>query len=210
MLGKPLSVEFSWARVVWFAGLLLMAQGLLAAELYRWVDGEGRQHFGDRPPPGDVEQVERIRMPAFAPPGRPVDEDPYSILNQLERLEDSREARERERRERAWRDREYALRQRELDLREQEAEGAGSDPVRGYVGPVYPRPPIHRPGGPGHRPGRPPQRPPYNLPGSGAPDHPAFRPRPPYVAPRPPMHHPRPPVPEPRPAGPGAAINLHR
>lgn len=208
------SAESRWRiaglRALLPAILLLVAPGALAGELYRWVDSEGRPYFGDRPPPEGAQQVERLSMPAFAMPERSADEDPYSILNQLGRLQESREAQERERRERAWMEREYALRRRELDVREQEATSADSGGAWGYVSPVYPRPPGYRPGRPGHRPGRPVHRPRYSLPGFGGPDHPAFRPRPPYVAPQRPIVRPRPLQPEPRQSARGASANLRR
>ena len=45
----------------WLSLLLLLAPLLASAELYRWVDAEGRVHFGDRQPDdgtGDAEQVQ--------------------------------------------------------------------------------------------------------------------------------------------------------
>jgi len=198
-------------RGLWLVALMLVACAAQAGALYRWTDSEGRMHFGDRPPPANAGDVEQLDMPAFSGPERPADEDPYSILNQLGRLQESRELQERARLERAWADREYYLRQRELDLREQEAAASEPGSISGYVAPrYYPWRPNHRPGRPGHHPGRPGHRPPNRLPGFGGPDHPAYRPRPPYVAPHPPTGHPRPPVPEPRPAPRGATLNLRR
>jgi len=37
---------------------LLLLPGLAAAEIYRWVDGEGRVHFGQRPAAPGAEQIE--------------------------------------------------------------------------------------------------------------------------------------------------------
>jgi hypothetical protein len=187
-------------------GLLVLLAVALSAEattLYRWIDSEGRMHFGDRPPPGGVRQAEELELPTFTAPNLPADQDPYSILNQLDRMQEQRENRERERRERAQADREYYLRQRELELREQQATTSGPRDVRGIVHPIYPWRPIHRPGRPGHRPGRPGRPPGNRLPGFGGPDHPAFRPRPPYVAPHPP-------VAKPLPSGRGATIDVRR
>ena len=39
---------------------------LCQAKVYRWVDGTGRVHFGDRPPDG---QAQALDLPASAPPG---------------------------------------------------------------------------------------------------------------------------------------------
>lgn len=187
-------------RQFWLVALLAIGQlpQADAGSLFRWTDSEGRMHFGDRPPPGDVGQVDELDMPVFAAPGLPADEDPYSILNQLGRLEANRQNLERERRERAWQEREYYLRKRELEALEQAADRSASGPVYGYSRPFYPGRPIHRPGRPGHRPGWPDQRAPSRIDRWYQPDHPAYR------APR----YPRTAVP--RPPHRGASINLRR
>lgn len=174
-----------------------------ADSLFRWTDSEGRLHFGDRPPATDEGDVEELSMPTFAAPELPADQDPYSILNQLGRLEDNRRDLERERRERAWQEQEYYLRKRELEAREQAAEYPSGGSSWGYLRPIRPRPPVHRPGRPGHRPGRPELQPPRRPPGLWEPDHPAYWPRPPLV-------RPRPPVPTPYHPGRGASVNLRR
>jgi hypothetical protein len=169
-----------------------------AGSLFRWIDSEGRMHFGDRPPPADAEHVEQLNMPSFAAPSRPADQDPYSILNQLGRLEASRQKLESERRERAKQEREYYLRKRELDALDRAADRPASRPAYGYPRPVYPAIPIYPPGRPGHRPGWPDIRPPSRIDEWYAPDHPIYRPRP------------HPPVAVPLPHGGGASINLGR
>lgn len=173
-------------------------QHLDAGTLFRWTDSDGRMHFGDRAPPADVDQVEKLELPVFAAPSLPPDQDPYSILNQLDRLQTNRQNLERQRQERAWQEREYYLRKRELQALEQAADRPSSGPVYGYQRPVYPGYPIHRPGLPGHRPGRPGQRPPGRPELWPQPDHPAFRPSP------------YPPSAMPRPPGRGASIGLKR
>jgi len=46
--------------------------------VYRWVDKDGVVHFGDEPP-GDVENVEAVTLPAFsAPAAQPVVEVPVA------------------------------------------------------------------------------------------------------------------------------------
>ena len=180
------------------AGLLILSMSGLSAQpsaeaLYRWTDSEGRVHFGDRPPPADFRDLEELGMPRFASPEQPPDQDPYSIMNQLGRLQENRREAERERRESAWLEREYLLRQRELEAQERAAESAQSSGGSGFLWPVYPRVPGHWPG---HRPGRPghlPSRRPGLWP---HPDHPAYRPphRPPAAIPR----------------APGASISIRR
>ena len=81
------------------------------------MDSEGRLYLGDRPPPGDVQQAEQLRMPSYAAPSQSAEEDPYSILNQLKRLEAYRQNLARERQEKERAEREYYLRKRELEAR---------------------------------------------------------------------------------------------
>lgn len=137
--------------------------------LYRWVDESGRLHLSDHLPPGDAAPVEQLSVPTYAPPELPPDQAPYSILNQLERLEASREKLARERWERQQREREWNLRQRELELRENQQRRAPASHVYAYPRPPYqPQPP--------HHPGRPGQYPPAW--GLWQQDHPAYRPHP--------------------------------
>ena len=140
-----------------------------ADTLYRWLDEHGRPHFSDRPPAGEVARAERIELPSFAEPELPVDEAPYSIINQLKRLEESRErlAREyREREEMRQRERELTLRQRELETQQHRQPPVGTPLF------VYPRPPLGPP--PGHHPAWPVQL--HRPPSLWQPDHPAYRP----------------------------------
>jgi len=141
-----------------------------AEAFYRWTDAEGRAHLSDRPPPPGAERVQQLEAPSYAVPELRADDAPYSILNQLERLEASRERLARERREQHERDRDFHLRQRELTAREQLPPPAAGGPVYHYPGYRYPAPPIH---------GRPlPVQLPHR-PGLWQPDHPAYRPYPP-------------------------------
>jgi hypothetical protein len=116
--------------------------------------------------------AEQLRVPSYAEPERPADEDPYSILNQLKRLEASRRELLRERWERQQRDREYHLRRRELEAQEQAAARppAGGAIVYGWPRTFPPRPPFHHPDRPGHAPH------PANPRSLWEPDHPVYRP----------------------------------
>lgn len=151
-----------------------------ADTLYRWVDAEGVPHFGDQPPPGQAQQAERLEMPTYSRPELSAEDQPYSILNQLERMEAQRERLARERRERWEKEQEYLLRKRELEMRRQAVTPpSASTPVFVYPRHGYAIPP--RPGL-GSRPGHP--RPPGDL---WQPDHPAYGPYPrrPVVTPAP-------------------------
>lgn len=46
----------------WIALAALLAAGLVHAEMYRWVDANGRVHYSDSPPPRTAQQVERKQL----------------------------------------------------------------------------------------------------------------------------------------------------
>jgi hypothetical protein len=175
MMTKPFRLYVIKASLV-LALSSLSAHTSLAEQLYRWTDEQGRVHFSDRAPEGSVAgEVEALPTPQFADPD--TTPDTYSVMQQWQRLSAERQAQERARQEQKYRSRELALRQREVAAVERAAE----QPVTrtGVWGPVWPVPPIHRPGhppgqGPGHRPGKPPTQ----LPSQGLwkRDHPAYRP----------------------------------
>jgi hypothetical protein len=37
------------------------------ADLYKWTDEDGKVHYSDQPPPGDVKKTESIKQPKSAP-----------------------------------------------------------------------------------------------------------------------------------------------
>ncbi len=166
--------------------LLLGAASCAAAQsgterFYRWIDDQGRLHLSDKPPPAGADRAEEMRVPRYAEPEQPADQDPYSILNQLKRLEASRREMLRQRWEREQRDREYDLRRRELEARER----AAAAPPAGTAIYAFPRrlpphPRFHHPGRPSHQPQR---AKPRSL---WEPDHPVYRPprQPPHQPPR--------------------------
>lgn len=39
----------------------------VAAQLYRWVDSQGKVHYSDLPPPATAKDAQRIKVPAKAP-----------------------------------------------------------------------------------------------------------------------------------------------
>ena len=81
-----------------------------AAQVYRWVDGEGNTYFSDVPPKRDTHGVTTIEMVPFGAASGA--DDHFSVVNQLQRMQQRRLAVQRERREvRAeTRDREYERR----------------------------------------------------------------------------------------------------
>lgn len=51
----------------WFLLLLALPAGALA-ELYRWVDAQGRVHYSDSPPPSDAKSSKTLSAPPAANP----------------------------------------------------------------------------------------------------------------------------------------------
>lgn len=46
--------------------LVLLCAGLAQAQAYRWVDKDGKVHYGDRPPPAAPGKVQELKMGAPA------------------------------------------------------------------------------------------------------------------------------------------------
>ncbi|MEJ5212140.1 MAG: glutaredoxin family protein [Burkholderiales bacterium] len=51
-------------RPLWLFLLTLVLAPMAGAELYRWVDRDGKVHYSDSPPPPGARQVEEKRVPA--------------------------------------------------------------------------------------------------------------------------------------------------
>jgi len=122
-----------------FAIALLVAMGSAGAtEVYRWVDADGVVHFSDTRP--EDQHADTLVVRETTPPGYDPAEDPYSILNQAERLAETRARLEKDRKEREENRREAIERvviyEREPDYR-----------YSAYYGPWYPPavPPAIRP-----------------------------------------------------------------
>jgi hypothetical protein len=61
----------------WFLlPLFALACSLVHADLYRWVDAEGKTHYSDDPPPSDIKQVEKKKVNGGKPGDAPL---PYSL-----------------------------------------------------------------------------------------------------------------------------------
>ena len=126
---------------------LLATAELGAGELYRWVDDQGQVHFGDRPPSNPAVPVQVQPLPAPAP--QPAD-DPYSVMNQVRRLEAERKQLEAMRREEQLRRLEEARHLAEIEASRARARQADAEAERARrtLYPLYPRfrrPPCPRP-----------------------------------------------------------------
>lgn len=57
---------FMYAK--WIAGVVVLAAALpvMGGQLYKWVDADGKVHYSDQPPPGNVRKQETLR-PSGAP-----------------------------------------------------------------------------------------------------------------------------------------------
>lgn len=74
--------------------LALMAGPAAAEGVYKWVDAQGRTHFGSRPPPG--QKTEELNSPASTPEAAPA-QGGHSWQEQLELSNQRRQqAREKE------------------------------------------------------------------------------------------------------------------
>lgn len=51
--------------IIFYAACL--ASTLAVAQLYRWVDPQGKIHYSDLPPPATAKDTQRIKVPAKAP-----------------------------------------------------------------------------------------------------------------------------------------------
>lgn len=149
------------------AGLVGVAPpGVLAEQVFRWIDDQGQLHLSDRPPPPGVGRMQQFAVPSYAPPAHARHRDPAAIFDQAERLAEARREREREREQTRLRERELALRVRELDAR--------THPGHRVYAPVviHPRR-LHHPHWRGHGPDGPPRTArPRSL---WEPDHPVYR-----------------------------------
>lgn len=56
----------------WIAGVVMLAAALpaMGGQLYKWVDADGKVHYSDQPPPGNVRKQETLR-PSGAPAAVP-------------------------------------------------------------------------------------------------------------------------------------------
>jgi putative protein kinase ArgK-like GTPase of G3E family len=91
--------------------LLMLLAATSTAELYRWTDENGKQHFSDQPPPGSEAEVIDQKLPPA--PGRDGQVD--AIEERLKAMRDKRLAEERERKQ----EKEQAQRQLDQKCRRQ-------------------------------------------------------------------------------------------
>jgi len=102
---------------LWLVWSLLLLPGLASAEVYRWVDDNGKVHFTDRPPPGRGEAVDIRPSPDADPapsslqvPDRQRMLDMYQHEREERQAAKAEEARQRAERERECRRTANALR----------------------------------------------------------------------------------------------------
>lgn len=91
------------------AALCVLLAGGLHAGVYKWVDEQGRVHFGDRPP---AEQGEPVDLPASPPPSAPPSDSVPDRGRLLRMYEQERQDKQRKQAEQATAD---AERRRECD-----------------------------------------------------------------------------------------------
>lgn len=74
-----LNTRSQWRRVLLTGTCFLSVLAVPAAEIYRWTDGNGQVHYGQRPPPGGAD---RIELPES---GTVVPEEDAGIVQRRER-----------------------------------------------------------------------------------------------------------------------------
>lgn len=112
-------------RILPALGLALAFGTAGAVTVHTWVDEAGVRHFADAPPAAADTQSETLVLADLAPPDGTAAEDPYSIVNQWQRVRAEREARDAASLERE------RLRAAQRDAR---AAAAPEPPVRSYGG----------------------------------------------------------------------------
>ncbi len=137
--------------------IIPMASPMAAGQIYRWVDDQGNVHFSDQPPSSPSVSVQVQPMPSTAPASQP-DEMPYSVMNQVKRLQAEREQREAARRAEQLQRLEEARRLADIDAAEAQARQAEMQAERARQPVYFVYPGFHR--HPRHREDEPPAPPP--------------------------------------------------
>ena len=144
--------------------LLLPLPAVAAADtVYTWTDADGVAHFSETPPADAVLETRRIEIET--PPGiqSAVDDEYFSVINQAERMQQSRLENERARTERLQA--EAQIRKAAAEARAANRSHDDADYSNRYYAPLWGSAlwpghrPGHRPGRPGHLPSRPGNRP---------------------------------------------------
>ena len=143
--------------------LLLLPAVATAGAVYTWTDDDGVTHFSETPPEDVTIETRRIEIDTPPAVQSPVTDDHFSVINQAQRMQQSRRENERARTERL---------QAEAEARRAAAEARAADRSyddddysRRYYTPIWGSAfwpghrPGHRPGHPGHLPERPGNRP---------------------------------------------------
>ena len=144
-------------------GIFCLAVTLLAhageQTVFTWVDADGVTHFSEAPPEDTAVESFEIKLEQAPAAGPAQDADHYSVVNQAQRMEQSRLESEKVKTERLQAEAEA---RRAAAASQPSASSGDYDSDRYY--PAYPfyygYRPGYRPGyKPGHRPGRPVQLP---------------------------------------------------
>jgi hypothetical protein len=94
--------RFSGAALV--AMLVLATGAVYADDIYKWVDEQGRTHFGSSPPPG--RKAERLKTPSTASEPPSETSPGHTWQQQLQAANERREQARKQQRETVKRDRE--------------------------------------------------------------------------------------------------------
>jgi len=148
------SGHLSWSLFLCSISLFLVGVAAAGDSLYRWTDDQGVVHFSDRAPATSDRPVETLSMPESAASAS-TDDDTYSVIKQVERMQAERRRRAHERRKAYLQDLDERRRLAEVAAaearaRQFEAELQGAREtiyIRPWAWPLYPSPPHlhHRP-----------------------------------------------------------------
>ena len=80
--------------------ILAKAEAAMAGQIYKWTDPEGLTHYSEVPPVVIDESVNTLAIDLSGYLGNAGNDDYYSVVNQVKRMEESRHKKERLRLER--------------------------------------------------------------------------------------------------------------
>lgn len=74
-------------RILWPAllSVLLFLSGAVFADLYRWVDENGKVHYTDTPPPGNARKSKKLQTPSAVAPSVETEDDAQQAPSYVEK-----------------------------------------------------------------------------------------------------------------------------
>ena len=112
------------SRALWLAlmSAILFLSGVVHADLYRWVDENGKVHYTDTPPPSNARKSKRIQAPAGGGTSADVEDRAQEAPSYVEKEAEFRKRQAEKAEQQAVRDRE----KQEAEARKSNCEAARS------------------------------------------------------------------------------------